>query len=245
MHATRVRATVWSIAILLSLIAVSAALMRTLLALHIGPEYDRIAVSLFYGTVTADDVDDQQAMKLRYEHYSGAILTHVISGGLFLAVALLQFSRRFRARHIRWHRRIGRVLVACAAVAALSGLWFGVIVPYAGAGEVSSIGLFGFLLLIALIMAVRAIRRGDVARHREWMIRAFALCAAAATVRLVAVPIELFTHMRLRPLMAYSFWAGWSIILVAAESWIRMTRLRQIESAAGSGGAPVVVSGTV
>ena len=81
--------------------------------------------------------------------------------------------------------------------------------------------------MAAVLRAFLAIRMGQVALHREWMIRAFAIALGISTVRLVT-PIFLIILSPFgvgeRELFALSFWSGWLITLGAAELWIRYSR---------------------
>ena len=161
-------------------------------------------------------------------------LLHIVPGGIFLVFALLQFSERVRSRHIRFHRWSGRVLVVAAFAAGVTGWYFGVLTPYGGLSEGSATAVFGGLFLAAIGRAFVAIRRGQVALHREWMIRAFALAISVSTVRLVGAPLQAVAPVSFHELRGPSFWIGWAITLGAAELWIRYTRrVDQPESSAG------------
>lgn len=154
-------------------------------------------------------------------------LWHVLPGGIFLLFAPLQFSTRIRKRYIRFHRWSGRLLLPAVVATTLPGLYFGILIPYGGLSEAVAIAASGGLLVIAVCRGFLAIRRRQVARHREWMIRVFALAIAISTVRVVAVPLDVaLTPAGFRPptLFALSVWAGWIITLSVAELWIRYTR---------------------
>ncbi|MGY1662871.1 DUF2306 domain-containing protein [Geodermatophilus sp. SYSU D00705] len=112
-----------------------------------------------------------------------AFYLHVGAGGLALLLSPLQFAARLRRRAPRVHRAVGRVTVTAIAVAGPAGF---VLAPLSLAGPVGTAG-FGLLALLWLACAAtafRAIRRGDVAAHRRWMVRTFALTYAAVTLRL-------------------------------------------------------------
>ena len=161
-------------------------------------------------------------------------LLHVLPGGIFLLFAPLQFSARIRTRHLRLHRWSGRLLLPTMLAGLLPGLYFGIVRPYGGPAEAVAIAAFGGLLLFAVYRGVRAIRRGQVARHREWMIRVFALTIAISTVRLVAGPLDvILTPLGVRPsaLFALSVWTGWVLTLGVAELWIRRTRRSEVQEA--------------
>jgi len=94
--------------------------------------------------------------------------------------------------------------------------------------------VFGGLFLFAVYRGVRAIRRGQVARHREWMIRVFALAVAISTVRLVGAVLDVaLTPLGVRPpaVFALSVWTGWILTLGIAELWIRHTRRSEAHQA--------------
>lgn len=163
-------------------------------------------------------------------------MLHILPGGLLLLLAPLQFSSRIRNRHVRFHRLSGRVLVASAVVSALAGFYFGLLMPYGGAREAAVIVLFGGILLTAVTLAVAAIRRGDVARHREWMIRAFAVAVGIATVRVVGMVLDLaLTPAGVGPadVFVLSLWTGWILTLAGAEGWIRYTRAEAAKASTG------------
>ena len=115
---------------------------------------------------------------------------HASFGGLALLLSPLRFIRRIRTRAPRVHRVIGRIALASIALAGLAGL---ALAPFSLAGTVGVVG-FGMLAgcwLAFGAMAYRAIRQGDIAAHRCWAVRTFALTYAAVTLRLwVAVLVS-------------------------------------------------------
>jgi hypothetical protein len=117
--------------------------------------------------------------------------------------------------------------VGAAIVSALAGLYFGLLMPYGGLGDATAIAFFGGILLLSVSLAFVAIRRGQVARHREWMIRAFAIAIGISTVRVVAAVLDVaLTPEGVEPpeVFALSLWTGWTVTLAAGELWIRYTR---------------------
>lgn len=112
-----------------------------------------------------------------------AFYSHIAAGGIALVLGPLQFWRGLRERHRSAHRWTGRTYLTAVGIAGVASL---VIAPFSQAGLV---GLFGFgslavLWLVTGWKAYRAIRGGDVASHRAWMMRNFALTYAAVTLRL-------------------------------------------------------------
>lgn len=171
--------------------------------------------------------EDLEHLDSRFRHHPLATRVHVVAGGVFLVLVSLQFSSRIRRRHIRFHRWSGRLLVVLAVGTGLTGLFFGLLMPFGGRSEAVAIGLFGGLFLFSLSRAYLAIRRREVAVHREWMIRAFALAIAISTVRIVGAVLDV-TLPVVRPTpqeyFALSVWTGWLLTLGVAELYILRTR---------------------
>jgi len=122
-----------------------------------------------------------------------AFYVHIGFGGLALLLSPLQLAARVRARIPRLHRICGRIVLASIALAGSAGL---ILAPFSLAGPVGTAG-FGTLAILWVSFAVaafRAIRRRDVAAHRRWAIRAFAMTYAAVTLRLwlgILIPLQI------------------------------------------------------
>ena len=97
---------------------------------------------------------------------------------------MLQLVPRFRRRHLTWHRRAGRVVAVAGLLVAGSALWLTLgYEPRPGSGELLRIlrVVFGTAMVACLVLGVTAIRRHDVASHRAWMVRGYAIGLAAGT----------------------------------------------------------------
>lgn len=122
-------------------------------------------------------------LKLKSGVYRATLLIHAAAALVALAVGPFQFSVRLRRRSPRAHRRLGYVYFAGVFVGGTAGL---VSATGAEGGLSSRTGFFllGLCWLASAWKALGAIRRGDVAAHRQWMVRNFALTFAAVTLRL-------------------------------------------------------------
>ena len=103
-----------------------------------------------------------------------ATYLHVILAPLALAIGLLQLWPTLRARHPAVHRWTGRLFTVAVAVSVPAGMALSVD-EYGG--RVATFGFFGMgvTTLVCLTMGILAILRRDRARHREWMIRTYAV----------------------------------------------------------------------
>jgi uncharacterized membrane protein len=151
---------------------------------------------------------------------------HIAPGALLLLLAPFQFSRRLRLRHPAVHRWSGRFLLSLVAASGVAGLYLGLARPYGGAWESAATTLFGGFFIFAAARGYRAIRRRDVARHREWMIRMFATALAISVIRVLGTGWAMIVGAEgVDPgAFALSLWLGWIITLAVAEAWIRHTR---------------------
>ncbi|MET9396511.1 DUF2306 domain-containing protein [Kitasatospora sp. NPDC002965] len=140
---------------------------------------------------------------------------HVGGGVLAILLGPWQFLPRLRARRPGLHRTIGRVYLVTVLVTAAGGL---VLVPKALVGPIAPIG-FGMLdalLLLSTAVAWRAVRRGEIARHRAWMTRSYALIFAGATLRVWLVVMDAL-GVPFDQAYAAASWTCWLINLVVAE----------------------------
>jgi uncharacterized membrane protein len=174
----------------------------------------------FLVTGTDPEPEDFEA---RYVSHPWLAYLHMTPGVLYLLSAPLQLSQRFRTKHYTAHRRLGRVLATAAMVSVTFALAFGLRFAWGGSLEAIATAVFGCWFLACLVLAVRAIRRGEVSIHRRWMIRAFAVGLGVGTIR---IWIGLFLGTGLLDFhdsFAAAFWIGLSLHVLAAEWWIRTT----------------------
>jgi uncharacterized membrane protein len=150
------------------------------------------------------------------------IYTHVLFGPLALAIGPFQLRRDLMLRRRSLHRRLGVVYVVSAAATGAVGTYMA---AYSYGGLVTHLG-FGLLALATLTAALKAyasIREYDVAAHREWMIRSYALIFAAVTLRL-ELPFLAAALGGFRPGYQVVAWLSWVPNLVVAERYVRRTR---------------------
>lgn len=152
-----------------------------------------------------------------------AWFAHVLAGAAFGITGPVQFVRALRNRFGALHRISGRIFVVAGAVLGLSGLSLlaqvtSVRTPLADVAR----GAFGLWLLVALAVAVAAIRDRDIQRHRAWMIRAYATGMGLAAVGLVFFPIYLATGQAPMGVAAdLLFVASWVLTIAAGELVVR------------------------
>lgn len=93
-----------------------------------------------------------------------------------------------------------------------------------GSNETAATTLFGIVFLICLVKAYLYIRRKQVVRHREWMIRAYGVGLGVATTRPIVGMFFAFRRLTPHEFFGIAFWLGFTITFMAAEAWIDYTR---------------------
>ncbi|TLV01463.1 DUF2306 domain-containing protein [Dyadobacter luticola] len=155
-------------------------------------------------------------------------LIHILPALLFVILGPVQFSQKIRRRHPRWHRLSGRVFVICSSIIGLTGLWMSFFMrAIGGFTQAAATALFSVFFLIALFQAFRHIRERNIALHREWMVRVYAIGLAVATIRLVNALLfatSPWTGLALADFFGTGFWIGFVGHLIGAEVWINCTR---------------------
>ena len=216
-----VRRAVWGAVIVLAAIGIAIVARRTAVLVP-------VLASGYTPPAAASTGGPSAALDDIFARYPVLTLVHILPGLLFMVLGPLQFSARLRARRPRWHRWLGRAYMVCALVVGVTALVMSVAMPAIGGfNQAAATTLFALLFLFALGRAYRHILRREIAPHREWMIRAFAIGLAVATIR----PIIglFFATSRFSGLTPYeffgtAFWIGFVLQLIAAEVWVQGTR---------------------
>jgi uncharacterized membrane protein len=163
------------------------------------------------------------------------LVVHIVSVIVYAVLGAFQFSAGLRRRSIGWHRAAGRVLVVAGLVVALSALWLTLFFPRTEGGDLLYVFrlLAGSGLAASLVLGVTAVRRRDLAGHRAWMTRAYALALGAGTqvfTLSIGEPIVGAGDLSTALLQA----AGWAINLAVAEWVIRRRPARRVTNAGES-----------
>lgn len=157
---------------------------------------------------------------------------HIFTVSLYSLLGAFQFAPGFRRRRRDLHRLFGWMLIPAGLMAAMSGLWMTEFYPrvnYEGAALHFIRLLVGVSMTVSVSLGFLAIRRRDVANHRVWMMRAYALGLGAGTQVLTNIPWFLFPSIRGEVTRTLFMAAGWAINMVAVEIILRkpMTMARQ------------------
>jgi uncharacterized membrane protein len=153
------------------------------------------------------------------------VVLHIVSASVYAILGAFQFSTSFRRHRPGWHRAAGRLLVAFGLLVGFSALWMTLFYPRTDGSGVDLLYalrlLFGSAMVLSIALGFAAIRRGNVARHRAWMMRGYAIGLGAGTQVLTLLAGELIVGPPTELSRALLSGAGWVINLAIAEWAIR------------------------
>jgi len=156
----------------------------------------------------------------------GWLLLHVSGGLLALVVGPWQFWTGLRRRVPRIHRWTGRLFIVGVAVGVTGAAYLAVTTTY---GWPWGVGVGGLAVAWAscTVMAFYAIRRGEIATHREWMIRTYVVTFAFVTDRVLDYGLPPSDIQPEPDRMVTDIWLSWVVPLFATiiiQSLVAMHR---------------------
>lgn len=156
--------------------------------------------------------------------WSIAFYQHILLGGLALIIGWVQFKTSWRKKYISTHRRIGKVYLIAALLSGMAGFYLSF---FATAGLVAQ---FGFCMLAVLwffstLKAYQTIKLGQVDNHQKWMIRSYALCFSAVSLRIFLPVLTILFGLKFSEAYQIVAWLCWIPNLIIAEIIIKNLRL--------------------
>ncbi|WP_316662623.1 DUF2306 domain-containing protein [Gilvirhabdus luticola] len=151
--------------------------------------------------------------------YIIAFYTHIFLGGLALLSGFSQFFKILRRKYLGIHKVLGKVYIISVLLSGTAGLC---IAFFAEGGFIASTGFaaLAVLWLFTTVKAYSSIKNKDIARHQQWMVRSYALCFAAVTLR-IYMPLFLgVLGMDFIPAYKIIAWLCWVPNLLVAEVFI-------------------------
>lgn len=123
------------------------------------------------------------------KHYAparGFLMAHAFFGGIAILLGVFQFSNRLRARYLKTHRTLGYIYVMSVFISAPLAIPVAMRIDTKSLVAASAMQSFGWIVTTAI--ALYAIRHGNIAAHRRWMIRSYPFAMVFTVARLL-IPI--------------------------------------------------------
>ena len=144
------------------------------------------------------------------------LLVHMLIAVIAITIVPFQLWRRFRNRHLNWHRWMGRIAVMAVIFSGLGSMRLAVNMDIPVWGQVGFV-TGAFVWIGSVLWATWAILQNNVARHQWWMV-----VAAAMTFGAVMIRLEFPIWRQFLPFpIAYACvaWSSWVLNLVAVALW--------------------------
>ncbi|MEQ8425168.1 MAG: DUF2306 domain-containing protein, partial [Cyclobacteriaceae bacterium] len=150
--------------------------------------------------------------------WSGAFKMHIFLGAVAMLTGWSQFSKKIRNKNLNLHRTLGKIYLAAVLLSGSAGLYLAF---FATGGAIASFGFGGLAVswLTTSAMAYQSIRGRDIDAHEKWMIRSYALCFAAVTLRIWLPLFQFALGMEFNAAYRIIAWLCWVPNLIVAE-WI-------------------------
>ena len=118
------------------------------------------------------------------------LIPHTLGGVIALLAGPVQFSSRFRQRHLKFHRVLGRTYVISVFIGALTGIALA-----AGRPGMPGTCVQAAAWVVCTSAALITARNRQIARHRQWMVRSYAVTFTFVSSRVLNLWPLYWSHL--------------------------------------------------
>jgi uncharacterized membrane protein len=118
------------------------------------------------------------------------LIPHTLCGVTALLAGPLQFSSRFRQRHLKVHRALGRIYVISVLIGALTGIALA-----AGRPGMPGTSMQAAAWIVCTTAAFITARNRQIAQHRQWMARSYAVTFTFVSSRVLNLWPRYWSHL--------------------------------------------------
>jgi uncharacterized membrane protein len=151
------------------------------------------------------------------------LIPHTLGGVIALLAGPVQFSSRFRRRHLKFHRVLGRIYVISVFVGALTGIALA-----AGRPGMPGTCVQAAAWVVCTTTALITARNRQIARHRQWMVRSYAVTFTFVSSRVLNIWPLYWSHLndRLAAVGLIVFTLGSLLVVELGFNWRELTTRR-------------------
>ena len=120
----------------------------------------------------------------------GLLIPHALCGTFALLAGPLQFSSRFRQRHLKLHRVVGRMYFISVFIGAFTGIALAI-----GRPGLPGTAMQGAAWIVCTTAAVIAARNRQIAVHRQWVARSYAVTFTFVSTRVLNLVPAYWSHL--------------------------------------------------
>jgi uncharacterized membrane protein len=118
------------------------------------------------------------------------LIPHTLAGVIALVAGPLQFSSRFRQRHLKFHRVLGRVYVLCVFVGSFTGIALA-----SGRLGLPGTSMQAAAWMVCTTAAFITARNRQIVQHRQWMARSYAVTFTFVSSRVLNLWPRYWSHL--------------------------------------------------
>ena len=118
------------------------------------------------------------------------LIPHTLSGTIALLAGPIQFSTRFRQRHLQFHRVLGRIYVVCVFVGSFTGIALA-----AGRPGFPGTSMQAATWMVCTTAAFITARNRQIAVHRQWTARSYAVTFTFVSSRVLNLVPAYWSHL--------------------------------------------------
>jgi uncharacterized membrane protein len=118
------------------------------------------------------------------------LIPHTFCAVVALLAGPVQFSSRFRQRHLKFHRVLGRVYVISVFIGALTGIALA-----AGRPGMPGTCMQAAAWIVCTTAAFITARNCQIAQHRQWMVRSYAVTFTFVSSRVLNLWPLYWSHL--------------------------------------------------
>jgi len=118
------------------------------------------------------------------------LIPHVLAGLIALVAGPIQFWTRFRERHLKLHRVLGRVYVGCVFIGAFTGIELA-----NGRPGLPGTAMQAAAWIVCTTAAFVTARNREIVVHRQWMIRSYAVTFTFVSSRVLNLWPRYWSHL--------------------------------------------------
>lgn len=148
-------------------------------------------------------------------------IIHIIPGLVFILLGPFQFRRMPQ----RFSKTSLYFFISASIIVGISALVMPFItLPLGGLNEAVASSFFAVYFLVSITMAVFNNQHKQIITGMEWLLRAYAVGLAIATVRPIMALSFAFFRLTPQLFLGTAFWIGFSLHTIVAEAWIQSKR---------------------
>jgi uncharacterized membrane protein len=153
----------------------------------------------------------------------GLLIPHTLCGLIALLAGPVQFSLRFRQRHLKFHRVLGRIYVISVFIGAFSGIALA-----AGRPGLPGTSMQAAAWIVCTTAAFVTARNRQIVQHRQWMARSYAVTFTFVSSRVLNLWPRYWSHLgdTIAAVGVIAFTLASLLVVDLAINWRELTTRR-------------------